>query len=254
MLKILFTDLVFQESDAQFSAMQTQPESQQERIFTQWPRIYALAFFLIALLYLYWQSELLLGGLSFTVFMLFLWKARSLWQPLGRFGGVANLITLARLLGILLLLLCQQYLHAYVFFVIGILILIADGLDGYYARKYKTASDFGDFFDKETDAFFVLAFCVILYEKGLTDLWVIYPGVFRYVFVLLLYLFGIENIRLGKSFRRQFAGMWFMGTIMGCFVLPEQIYMSAMLFATAVLTYSFLKDIYLMLRSSRAQG
>jgi len=222
--------------------------------FSFWPRYLAGITLLLTGMYLLTTSAELLSISVAMLFFFFLFAGRSHWLQFGRTGGLANTITGLRTLGILLLLFFQQYFHPYIFFVAGILILVADGLDGYYARKYKTVSEFGDFFDKETDAFFVLAFCVILIEQQLLGLWVIFPALLRYAFVLILYLCKIEHIVLKKSFRRRFVGMWFMGTIMGCFVLPEVVYTTAMVFASAMLFYSFLKDFYLMLRERNYQG
>lgn len=221
--------------------------------FARWPRYFALTALLFIGVYLYLKSVYFFSVLWAMFFVSFLYSGRLFWRPFGLLGGVANSITAARVAGILLLLLFQGYLHAYAFFVLGILILVADGLDGYYARKYQTVSEFGDFFDKETDAFFVLAFCVILMEQGLLGKWVLIPALMRYAFVLILYLFTIDHISLGKSFRRQFVGMWFMGTIMACFVLPTPIYTAGMIFATTMLSYSFMKDLFLMLKQHRRQ-
>ena len=219
-----------------------------------WPRYFAGTALLLTVGYLFSASAQLFAAFSALLFGFFLYAGRSYWLIFGKTGGVANTITGLRVAGILLLLYFQAHLHAYVFFVVGILILIADGLDGYYARKQNTVSEFGDFFDKETDAFFVIAFCIILIEQQLLGIWLIFPAVLRYAFVLILYLFKIEHIELNKSFRRRFVGMWFMGTIMGCFVLPEVFYTAAMVFASAMLAYSFMKDFYLMLRQRPYQG
>lgn len=222
--------------------------------FSRWPRYFAIAVCLFVGVLIYWESVASFAILCTTFFICFIYSGRIFWKPLGVAGGVANHITAARVAGILLLLSFQEYLPPLAFFVLGILILIADGLDGYFARKYNTVSEFGDFFDKETDAFFVLAFCIILMEQNLAGPWVLIPGLMRYAFVLILFLFNIENISLSKSYRRRFMGMWFMGTIMGCFVLPRPFYTAAMLFATTMLAYSFMKDIYLMLRKKHHQG
>lgn len=222
-----------------------------QHFFSRWPRYFALAFCLIVSILVYWNSVTVFGVLSAAIFALFIYSGRAYWKKLGTLGGTANQITALRVIGILLLLFFQAYLPPLAFFVLGILILIADGLDGYYARKHNTVSEFGDFFDKETDAFFVLAFCIILMKKDLAGPWLLIPAMMRYAFVLLLYLFNIEHIILPASFRRRFVGMWFMGTIMACFVLPRDIYTAGMLFASTILTYSFMKDIYLMLRKNR---
>jgi phosphatidylglycerophosphate synthase len=236
--------------------MQANPTAEQmsHLFFSQWPRYFAFTALVFVGMYLYLESAIFFSVLWGMFFLSFIYSGRLFWNPFGTLGGIANGITAARVLGILLLLLFQTYLHPYAFFVLGILILIADGLDGYYARKHHTVSEFGDFFDKETDAFFVLAFCVILMEQELIGKWVLIPGLMRYAFVLILYLFHIEHLSLSKSFRRQFVGMWFMGTIMACFVLPTPIYTAGIIFATTMLTYSFMKDIFLMIRQQKHQG
>ncbi len=219
-----------------------------------WPRYFAGGAILCTAVFFFGESARWFAFLIALLFATFLYSGRAFWRIYGISGGLANSITALRVLGILLLLFFQAYLHPYVFLVTGILILVADGLDGYFARKYNTVSEYGDFFDKETDAFFVLAFCVILMKKELLGAWVILPGLMRYAFVLILYVFRIEHIVLNKSKRRAFVGMWFMGTIMGCFVFPEPLYTATMIFATAMLTYSFMKDLFLMLRVRYNQG
>lgn len=219
-----------------------------------WPRYFAAGAIFCTTVFFFGESAQWFAFMFGLVFAAFLFGGRPFWLIYGSTGGWANSITALRVLGILLLLFFQASLHPYIFLVVGILILVADGLDGYFARKYNTVSDFGDFFDKETDAFFVLAFCVILMKQELLGAWVILPGLMRYAFVLILYAFRIEHIVLHKSKRRAFVGMWFMGTIMGCFVFPEALYTATMIFATAMLSYSFMKDLYLMLRTQYYQG
>jgi len=227
---------------------------QTTHFLSTWPRYFATGALLCTSVFFFTESAQWFA-VSFTfLYIIFLFDGRPFWLIYGKTGGWANSITAARILGILLLVFFQAALHPYVFLVFGILILVADGLDGYFARKYNTVSDFGDFFDKETDAFFVLAFCVILMKQELLGAWVLLPGLLRYAFVLILYVCRIEHIVLQKSKRRAFVGMWFMGTIMGCFVFPEPLYTATMIFATAMLAYSFMKDLFLMLRVNYHQG
>jgi phosphatidylglycerophosphate synthase len=104
------------------------------------------------------------------------------WTPEGRFGP-ANAITLARLLGVLVLLLGVGGGGAWPAG-LALAILCADGLDGWAARRWRTASEFGHLFDQETDAFFVLVLCIVLYLQGQLGAWVLIPGALRYAFVL----------------------------------------------------------------------
>ena len=88
--------------------------------------------------------------ISLSVISILIWSGwhREQWQVFGIFGGVANVLTGLRWLGIAALgIFCEQ-LHPYIILVLGILVLVLDGLDGYYARKYQTTSILGDVLEK----------------------------------------------------------------------------------------------------------
>ena len=57
-------------------------------------------------------------------------------------------------------------LALYASFVVAIVAMISDGLDGYYARKRNTQSDFGKLFDPLADAIFF----VVDAKAGITPL------------------------------------------------------------------------------------
>ncbi|WKN44600.1 CDP-alcohol phosphatidyltransferase family protein [Tunicatimonas pelagia] len=171
-----------------------------------------------------------------------LWH-REQWQIFGLMGGVANVLTGMRWLGIAVLVgFCQQ-LHPYVVLVLGILVLVLDGLDGYYARKYQTASEFGDVFDKEADAFFVLAFGVIIVALNLASSWVLLPGLLRYGYVIILAYVDKPPAPVGYSFRRRLVGMWMMGTLLAPFVFPAWAYVPCLVAAIVMILYSFAVDL-----------
>ena len=118
---------------------------------------------------------------SFAVLIVY---CRPFWTPDQTFG-LANCITGFRLVGILLLMLFPNLANQWVILV-SIVILTLDGVDGYAARKLKLASEFGEYFDKEVDALFMVALCLLLYAKGQFGAWILIPGLLRYVFVLYL--------------------------------------------------------------------
>ena len=66
----------------------------------------------------------------------------------------------------------------------SVLMVVLDGVDGWLARRSGMASAFGARFDVETDALFVMAMCVLVWEHGKAGAWVLLGGMMRYVFVL----------------------------------------------------------------------
>ncbi len=183
-----------------------------------------------------------LGVAVISMFSWMLWH-REQWRIFGRLGGVANTLTGLRWLMIIILVGYCQQLHPYLILALGILVLVLDGLDGYYARKYQTTSEFGDVFDKETDAFFVLAYGVIIVVSGLAASWVLLPGLLRYAYVIVLAYVEKPPAPVGYSFRRRFVGMWMMGTLLAPFVLPAWFYIPGLVAAIAMILYSFAVDL-----------
>jgi phosphatidylglycerophosphate synthase len=119
----------------------------------------------------------LFGACSFSALAC---RTRGRWTPRGRFGP-ANTLTLWRLGGVLVL----PWLAPGQVFWLGLVLFALDGVDGWIARRTGLAGEFGEFFDKESDACFVLMLCALLYR--LPDgfgLWVLVPGLLRYAFVL----------------------------------------------------------------------
>ena len=59
-----------------------------------------------------------------------------------------------------------------------------DGVDGWLARRSRMASAFGARFDVETDALFVMAMSILVWQHGKAGAWVLLGGMMRYVFVM----------------------------------------------------------------------
>ena len=128
-------------------------------------------------------ASALIAGLSFAGLA---WQCRGHWTAAGKFGA-ANAITLLRLLATLALLAIPHISYG-VIVAAALAILSLDGLDGWVARKTGLSSEFGDYFDKEADAFFMLALCLLLYAAGHLGPWILLPGSLRYGFVWFLRL------------------------------------------------------------------
>jgi phosphatidylglycerophosphate synthase len=120
------------------------------------------------------------GGCSFLVLVI---QTRGNWAPRGRLG-VANVVTTLRLLMTFALLLGYAHLADGAVCMAALSILILDGVDGWLARRYDTASDFGARYDVEADSLFVIALTVILLARGAAGPWVLVAGLWRYFYIL----------------------------------------------------------------------
>lgn len=204
----------------------------------------SLSMIFVAFVFAVTDSAAWYVGLSTLSMIVWVLWHRPQWQHFGALGGVANTLTGFRWLAIATLCGFCLWIHPYAIFVLGILVLIADGFDGYYARKYQTTSAFGDVFDKETDAFFVLTYGVIIVELDLAESWVMLPGLLRYLYVIVLSYVDKPPSPTGKSFRRQFVGMWMMGTLLAPFVVGPIVYIPGLAVAIIMILYSFTLDFY----------
>lgn len=68
-------------------------------------------------------------------------------------------------------------------FVLALIALLLDGVDGAVARRTGTASDFGARFDMELDAAFALVLAILVFVYDRAGLWVLLLGVPRYAFL-----------------------------------------------------------------------
>lgn len=120
----------------------------------------------------------LLGGLVVV--------ARNQWTPQGRFGA-ANAVTAVRV-GLLGGLPLAASAGPGPVIGLGGVILATDAVDGWLARRSNASSEFGAFFDKETDSLFLLLLCALVGFEGRVTLWIMGIGMLRYGFVAVLFL------------------------------------------------------------------
>jgi phosphatidylglycerophosphate synthase len=149
---------------------------------TRWTEQHALLMTMSIGAVLLEKSPLPVVAMAAGSFLGLIWRSRRNWTPAQVFG-LANGITLARLLTAMTVLLAvggNTSLTAALLF--GA--VCADGLDGWAARRYNTASAFGHLFDQETDAFLLLAVCLLLFISGKLGAFILLPGALRYLFVL----------------------------------------------------------------------
>jgi phosphatidylglycerophosphate synthase len=131
--------------------------------------------------------------------------------------GYPNLVTTFRLL----LLFLVPFLDTnFSFFVLSLLVVCSDGIDGFLARKLNQVTSFGGQLDMETDAFFCLLFSLLIYVQHPDLNWVLFAGSLRYLFEIITTLFKNKNyIPIRKNYTRYIAGCYFISFI--CFYFFE---------------------------------
>lgn len=122
-------------------------------------------------------------------------------------------------------------------------IFALDGVDGAIARATNTASPFGAELDKECDAFFVLMAGLLLWHQGTAGMWVLIPGMWRYVYSLVVAL-----AREMRPAPRSNWGRYSYSTSCLCLIAalwretPMPLVLCAV--ATALISASFLRSLY----------
>jgi phosphatidylglycerophosphate synthase len=211
-------------------------------IIQNWTTFHALLI-LIATAFCFLLSDtvplIIISVLSFTLLILL---TRKQWTP-GRYFGWGNLLTSLRLLVLLFTVLFFRGLPNYFIALAGLVILIGDGIDGRVARQRKELSEFGEYFDKETDALFIHLFCLSAIFKDLLGEWIILIGLLRYLFVIYLFLTGKKDNkeRRSKAGRHIFV---FVSCSVIIFFLPfPRLPLAVSSLSLLLLIYSFGRDI-----------
>ncbi len=180
------------------------------------------------------------GGIASFAWLIRLAKNR--WTDTDRFG-IANSFTLFRLSTLLILAFFSAELNDRIIALVGILILIGDGIDGYLARRFRETSEFGEFFDKETDAFFLLLLCLMAVFKQQIGNWVVLLGFLRYLFAIFLLIYKTD---IKKEQRSQFGRIIYVivvSSLISTFLPIPQLYRPAIFISAILLFYSFGKDV-----------
>ncbi len=187
------------------------------------------------------------GVLSFSLLS---YRCRQRWTPAGRFGP-ANAVTLARLCGVFVL----PFLPPAHVAIAGAVLLALDGVDGSIARRTGLNGEFGEFFDKESDAFFMLVLCSMLYQlPGGLGAWVLVPGLMRYLFVIYVKLARPPVPKEARTAKAGWIFVLMISTLLVCLATyPGYLDYSRPLVVSmsVVLAFSFAHSLYRMYREPR---
>jgi phosphatidylserine synthase len=142
-----------------------------------------------------WTSELkTLAGLfsGSLIYLLFLnWRYKS---PTTYLFGVGNWLTFARFVIIIIGLILIPPTESFTLFILLSIAVSLDFFDGKVARYFKEDSFFGQYFDMEIDAFFVLTMCCYYYLHTDFPMWILIPGILRYIFRIYTFLFPKKKL------------------------------------------------------------
>lgn len=187
----------------------------------------------------------MLGTGSLLGLTAFFWNR---WTPGGSFGP-ANLMTLIRLAGIGALVAVAGHVPPAMITPVGFLLLAADGIDGWIARRQNQVSLFGEYFDKETDAFLLLVVCLLLTSQGLVGPWILAGGLLRYLFVLTVRFVKGRGLTEGKSNQGRVIYVVVTGLLFLCFLPFPPFHLPLALMALTLLIYSFAGEFWQIISS-----
>lgn len=175
-------------------------------------------------------------------FSLLIFLTRNQWTPQLHFG-MGNFLTGLRLLLLLLTTLFLKDLPDYLIALTGLIILIGDGIDGWLARRRHELSEFGEYFDKETDALFIHLFCLSAIFKNLLGEWIILIGLLRYLFVVYLFLTGKKDRKERRSKAGRYIFVFVSCSVIIIFLPFPVLPLAVAALSLLLLIYSFGRDI-----------
>jgi len=210
--------------------------------FRNWTNLHAILILSGTLLSFSTHSLLplvLSGNFSFLFLLL---RERNQWTPTTRFG-LGNLLTFSRLLLISVTALFYAEIPNTFIAILGLIILIADGLDGLLARNRNESSMFGEYFDKETDAYFLHIWVMMAVMKSLLWPWTVILGLLRYLFIVYLFILGEREKKERRFKKGRYIFVYVICVLLATFLPMPWLYKPAVIVALILLLYSFGRDL-----------
>lgn len=185
------------------------------------------------------QLNILLIVFSISIMVLIYINRKKLLQSKPVFG-VANTITLVRFIIIILSFILIDFKDTNLLFYSLSIAVSLDFFDGMAARHFNESSLFGQYFDMEIDAFFVLLMCYFYYMYGDISWWILIPGLLRYLYRL--YTFCVpkpDTKEQKKTYATVIAASYFIVLLIGL-VANDTIQFLILLLGSLALVISFL--------------
>lgn len=168
------------------------------------------------------------------------------WTPDGVFGA-ANTVTALRTAGLAAMPAMAGSPEGLVG--LGGGVLLADGADGWLARRRNRSSIFGAFFDKEADSLFLLVLCAAAVAEGCVPVWVIGAGLLRYAFVLLVFVLNLSEKTEERSHLARYIYTAMVVTLLLSFLLDPAWGRPLVALAALALVGSFGRSLWQMIAS-----
>ncbi len=204
-----------------------------------WNDRHALLMILAAILAFLTNSILPILLIGFGSFTYFIALHRHFLNDFSPFGGYANWVTFLRLVLVCSALFYANYLSG---LALGLLLtasVLLDAVDGYLARKFNQASVFGQYFDMEVDALFVLGMCFYYYLFQGIPSWILLPAIMRYVFRVTTMVFKKADFQeKKKNYAAFIAGTFFVILLLGT-ILEDSMRYYSLLVGSLLIIISF---------------
>ena len=174
--------------------------------------------------------------ISFTILI---YKGKSSLAAMNPPGGYANWVTGSRLI----LIITGSFLFAvaskYVILAIMLSAVLLDAVDGFLARRYGQSTEFGTYFDLEIDAFIVLILCFYYYQYAGIGMWILIPGLLRYVYKVLIVMIPKSKSNEQKSKHASIIAGIFYVILLSGIVLPVEMKAPTLLVGVLTILTSF---------------
>jgi cardiolipin synthase len=180
-------------------------------------------------------------------FMIYIIQIPKFHPHLPAWIGIANWISLFRLIIILGCIMYWETMSDTVLFALFGGVILLDGIDGFVARKLKQTSKAGENLDMEIDALFVFLVSYMQYTHGKLPVWILIPGGMRYIYGILFSRIKQPSVlKPGKRFRSTVAVLFFISLLLP-FVLRSQVYLPIAAMTSAMIVLSFsISGFYLL--------
>ncbi len=170
--------------------------------------------------------------------------ARGRFTPDGRFGS-ANAVTALRLVLVLSLGLALHGAGPLPIVVLTLTVLTLDAFDGWLARRSGLVSSFGALFDVEVDSLLVLVLAVELWQRGRFGGWILWPGLLRYAYVLVLSAWPSRGGPAPRSLIGRIGFGLLVASLLAGLVFGDPLGVASAALGSAFVTLSFARSFYL---------
>ena len=181
---------------------------------------------------------------------------RAKFMDPSRILTLANMISLLRAFMAIPIIICLQNENWNLAFVLIILAILSDTLDGYVARRVHEVTHFGKWLDPTADFVVILAVASYLVMEGLFPAWFYWFFLGRYIAIALpaIYYLNSSNFILQSNWYGKWAaGITTLSIVLHIFPIAQLAWLPefTLYIATGLLSYSFLKYLSSFSKASK---